>query len=325
MKAIAVMTKGSDPVYVEKYEQPLPKNDGEIRIHVKAVSIKNLDRAIASGKHYSAQTAEFVPRVIGTDGVGLLDDKTRVYGFGMTGMLAEKALVKKNSLVMIPDGLSNELAAALPNALMGSVIALMLRAKLQKGQHVLINGATGITGKVAIQMAKYYGASKVSVTGRNEEVLSSLLDLGADTLVSLKQSEGDFIEQIKAIDSESPVDIVIDYLWGHSAKMILEALKGKGHYTHKTKFVNVGAMSGDLMELSSSILRGTDIQLLGSGLGSWNDEEVKIFFKALLPEAFNLAAAGTLKMDISVYPMTAIDEVWNPSVMWNSRLVFTVD
>lgn len=325
MKAIAVMTSGGDPVYVNNLEQPVPQNKEEVLIHVKAVSIKNLDRAIASGKHYSAQTAEFAPRIIGTDGVGLLDDKTRVYGFGIAGMLAEKALVKKSSLVMIPDGLSNELAAALPNALMGSVIALMLRAKLQKGQHVLINGATGITGKVAIQMAKHYGASKVSVTGRNEEILKTLVDLGADTLVSLKQSEGDFIEQIKTIDAAKPIDIVIDYLWGHSAKMILEALKGKGQYTHKTKFVNVGAMSGDLMELSSSILRGTDIQLLGSGLGSWNDEEVNTFFKDLLPEAFNLAVSGALKMDTSVYPMTAIDEVWNPAILWNSRLVLTVD
>ncbi len=325
MKAIAVMTKGSDPVYVQKFEQPIPQNSDEVIMHVKAVSIKNLDRAIASGKHYSAQAADFKPRVIGTDAVGLLDDKTRVYGFGTKGTLGELAVVKKSSLVRIPDGLSNEKAAALPNALMGSVIALMLRAKLQKGQHVLINGATGITGKVAIQMAKHYGASKVTVTGRNEEVLKTLIDLGADTIVSLKQSEAAFTNQIKAIDAEKSIDVVIDYLWGHSAKMILESLKGKGQYTHKTKFINVGAMSGDLMELSSSILRGTDIQLFGSGLGSWNEEEGAQFFTRLLPDAFELAAKGQLQIETAVYPITSVDEVWNTSVAWNSRLVFTID
>ncbi len=325
MKAVAVINKGADPVYLEKFEPAAPQNSDEVVIDVKAVSIKNLDRAIASGKHYSAQSADFKPRVIGTDGVGLLDGKTRVYGFGIRGMLAEKAAVKKSSLVLIPDGLTDEVAAALPNALMGSVIALVLRAKLQKGQHVLINGATGITGKVAIQMAKHYGAAKVTVTGRNDAVLTTLLDLGADTIVSLKQSEAAFSERIKEIDTESPIDIVVDYLWGHSAKMILETLKGKGLYTHKTKFINVGAMSGDLMELSSSILRGTDIQLFGSGLGSWTDEEGALFFTRLLPEAFELAAKGQLVIDTSVYPMTAVEQVWNTSIQWNSRLVFTVE
>ncbi|WP_430612609.1 quinone oxidoreductase family protein [Flavobacterium sp. JP2137] len=324
MKAVAVMSKGSDPVYVDHLEIPHSSNPEEVLIHVKAVSIKNLDRAIASGKHYSAQTAVFSPQIIGTDGVGLLDDQTRVYGFGVRGMLAERALVKKSSLVVIPEGLSDATAAALPNALMGSVIALMERGQFKAGQHLLINGATGITGKVAIQMAKHYGASRVTVTGRNAAVLEQLRDLGADELLSLNQSEAALIDQIKSIDSLNPIDVVVDYLWGDSAKSILQALKGQGQYTHRTKFVNVGAMSGDVMELSSAVLRGTDIELVGSGLGSWNAREVARFFDSLLPEAFELAAQGRLKIDTTVYPMSAVQQVWQRSIDLKSRLVFSV-
>lgn len=325
MKAVVVKTKGTDPVYDATYEQSLIPSTDEVLIKVKAVAIKNLDRAIASGKHYTAQSTDFKPLVVGTDGVGILEDGSRVYGFGVSGMCSESAVVKKNSLVKIPNGLSNAVAAALPNALMGSAIALMVRAQLKPGQHVLINGATGITGKIAIQMAKFYGAAKVTVSGRNEEVLKSLINLGADELISLKQSKEALVHQIKTLDSEQPIDVVVDYLWGESAKAILTALKGKGIYTHNTKFVNVGAMSGDLMELSSSILRGTDVQLLGSGLGSWNNSDVDRFYKTLLPQAFELAAHQKLQIDTVEYSMDQVEAVWNSSIQWNSRLVLTLD
>ena len=94
---------------------------------------------------------------------------------------------------------------------------------------------------------------------------------------------------------QSPFDVVIDYLWGHSAELILSAIKGNGGFSHRTRYVTVGGMMNDNMTLSSSILRSTDIQISGSG--SWTPAEMKLLIHEILPEMFQLAADGKLKCD----------------------------
>jgi NADPH:quinone reductase-like Zn-dependent oxidoreductase len=118
---------------------------------------------------------------------------------------------------------------------------------------VLINGATGVTGMIAVQIAKYYGAKKIIVTGRNAESLNHLLTLGADEVISLKQDDEPIINRIKEIHAETPIDIIIDYLWGHPAELVLAALQGKGNVTHKVRYVTVGGMAGDKIQLSSGV------------------------------------------------------------------------
>ncbi|MTG97420.1 zinc-binding alcohol dehydrogenase family protein [Myroides albus] len=324
MKAVIVEEKGKTPTYTPNFKSSKAIAKNAVLMRVKAVAIKNLDRAIASGKHYSVSTKSFNPFVIGTDAVGELEDGRLVYGFGIQGTLSEYAYVDKNQIVPLPKGMNIALAAALPNALMGSVIALMLRAKLKKSEVVLINGATGVTGQVAVQMAKYYGASKVFVTGRNADALKKLEHYGADQLISLTQSSEELSQQIHKLNQEFPIDIVIDYLWGESASVILNTLKDKGAYQHHTRFVNVGAMSGDDLQLSSSILRGTDLVLLGSGLGSWPQDDIDLFFRELLPEAFNLACEKKLFLDTISYNWKEVTQVWNQSLKSNVRLVFEV-
>ncbi|HVX01433.1 MAG TPA: zinc-binding dehydrogenase [Candidatus Babeliaceae bacterium] len=105
----------------------------------------------------------------------------------------------------------------------------------------MINGATGFTGKTAVQIAKYYEAKRIIATGRNEKSLQTLLTLGADEVVSLMQNDENFTEQLKAIYDNTPVDLVIDYLWGHTADLILSSMKGRGSFTHKVRFVSTGA------------------------------------------------------------------------------------
>ncbi|MCC9044265.1 zinc-binding dehydrogenase [Myroides sp. M-43] len=325
MKAVIVKEKGATPVFTSDFKQVEVGSSQEILMKVKAVSIKNLDRAIASGIHYSVSSKPFSPFVIGTDGVGELADGRLVYGFGLHGMLGEYAVVNKAQVVALPKGMDLAMVSALPNALMGSVIAMLLRGKLKQGDVVLINGATGVTGQVAVQMAKYYGASKVIATGRNTDALAYLKELGADETIVLSQEKDNLIEIFNQLHQATPIDVVIDYLWGESASCILTALKGKGKYQHRTRFVNVGAMSGDMMELSSSILRGTDIMLLGSGIGSWTDEEVMRFFKELLPEAFDLAAKGGLRIDTVSYNWQQISEVWDKPLSSRQRLVILTE
>ena len=323
MKAAVIYKKGELPKYAE-FADPIVQNENEVLISVKAVAITNLDKGKASGKHYSSEENNQNGFVIGSDGVGLLQDGTRVYARGINGTIAEKAIIDKNIAVPLPDGISDAVAASLPNAVAGSAMALKFRAGIQAGETVLINGATGFTGQMAIQIAKHYGAKKIIVTGRNEKTLQSLLLLGADEIISLKQDDEAIITQLKAIHNNTPIDIVLDYLWGHPAELILTALKGNGSFTNKIRYVTIGGMAGDNIQLSSGILRSVNLQLSGSGLGSWGKEEVKLLFSEILPEMFLLAAQNQLKVNIETVSLFDIEKAWNIEVTDGKRLVVIV-
>ncbi|MGN7812735.1 quinone oxidoreductase family protein [Flavobacterium sp. 22076] len=320
MKAAVVYKKGELPKYAE-FPEPITANENEILISVKAVAITNLDKGIVSGQHYSSESDNSNGTVIGSDAIGLLENGTRVYARGISGTIAEKALVEKNRMVVLPEGIDNAVAAAMPNAVAGSAMALRFRAGIQPGETVLINGATGFTGQMAIQIAKHYGAKKIIVTGRNKKTLQNLLELDADEIISLKQDDELFISQLKEIHKSTPIDIVLDYLWGHSAELILSILKGNGNFTPKTRYVSVGSMSGDTIQLSASILRSVDLQLSGSGLGSWTKEEVKLLFSEILPEMFLLASQNKIKVNIEKVNLADIEKMWNAEVPDGKRLV----
>ncbi|MEO6904207.1 MAG: zinc-binding alcohol dehydrogenase family protein [Bacteroidia bacterium] len=321
MKAVVVFKKGELPKYVENFAEPVVQNENELLIYVKAAAIKNLDKLRASGKHYSTQHEEWKAKVVGGDGIGLLSDGTLVYGIGLSGMLAEKAIIEKDKLVKLPNGINIATAAALPNAVMGAALPLRFKAALQKGETVLINGATGVTGKIAVQIAKHYGAKKVIATGRNEETLKELLSLGADEIISVQQDDESFISQIKSSHNKNQIDVVIDYLWGHSAELILNALKGNGEFSHFTRYFTVGAMVIDTITLSSSILRATNIKISGSGLGTWTKLEMKLLFTEILPEMFQLAAEGKLKIETENKALIDIENAWNINMEGGKRLV----
>ncbi len=323
MKAAVIYHQGELPQYAD-VDEPTVQNGDELLMTVKAAAIKHFDKGRATGKHYSADPDKKNATVIGGDGVGFLADGTRVFALGVSGMIAEKATVEKSRMVKLPDGIDDVTAAALPNAVAGSAMALRFRAVMQSGETVLINGATGFTGKIAVQVAKHYGAKKIIVTGRNEKSLQSLLALGADETIPITQDDGKFMTRIKEIHKNSPIDIVIDYLWGHTAELILASFKGKGSFTHKTRFVSIGAVTGDKIQLSAENLRSVDLQLSGSGLGSWTKDEVKKLFGEIIPEMFQLAADRKLKVDTEKVSLTDIEKLWDMEVPDGRRLVVTM-
>lgn len=323
MKAAVMYEKGGLPQYVD-FPEPVAQNEGEVVVTVKAVSIKHFDKGQASGKHYASETPKQGGRVVGGDCICVLPDGSRVYGIGVGGTLAEKAIIQNDRIVSIPIGLDDATAAALPNAVIGAAMGLKFKADIQAGDVVLINGAAGFTGRVAVQIAKHYGAKKIIVTGRNAQSLQELLALGADVIVDLKEDEALFMASVKEIHDGTPIDVVIDYLWGHTAELILTCLKGKGNFTHKTRFVSVGSVTGDLIQLSAENLRSVNLQLSGSGLGAWSREQVGRLFKEILPEMFQLAAAGRLKVETIEVPLHDIATLWNLDVPAGQRLVVTI-
>jgi len=319
MKAAVLHQLGNNPKF-EDFDAPIPNNENEVVVNVKAFSVKNVDRMKAAGKHYTNYPD--LPVVIGIDGAGILTDGTKIYAWGKTGMLAEQALVEKGKWTVIPDGLDFETAAALPNALIGSDAALLYRANLQPGQTVLINGATGFTGKVAVQIAKLRGAAKVIVTGRNQAILEELKTLGADEIISLNQEDHVIIKQIQESHTNIPIDIVLDYLWGHPVELILQAFKSLP--PRKLVIATVGEMAGSNIILPSAILRSTQVEFTGSGIGSIPYSDIHKYMAEVLPDAFQLAAEGKLKLDLEITQLKDVETVWSKNEKPGSRIVIKI-
>lgn len=323
MKAAVLHKLGEAPKYGD-FASPIISEENQILITVRAASVKTLDKLRASGLHYASHTD--LPEVVGVDGVGLLEDGTRVYASGLTGMIAEEALIDKNRYTVLPANINDTTAAALPNAVMGAALALKYRAEMKAGDTILINGATGVTGKVAIQIAKYYGAKRIIATGRNTDSLQLLSELGADEIVSLRQEDIDIIDIIKGIHARYPINVVIDYTWGHPAELIITALKGGGLHgmTSKVRFVTVGSMAGEEITLSSATLRSSAIEILGSGIGSLSKEVMEMQYSEIIPEMMQLAAEGKLTIDTVTEELKDIEAAWHKNIPAGKRLVILV-
>ena len=292
------------------FDQPLDPPDGEVRVRVRAAALSNLVKAQASGKHCSSRTV--LPFIPGNDGVGTLSDGKRVYFLfprAPFGSMAEETVVAKSNILSVPDTLSDETAAAMANPGMGSWGALLGRAHFVNGESVLINGATGVAGQQAVQAAKALGARRIVVAGRNSEALASLRDLGATDFVTVTPSIEETKDNFRASLNENRPDVVLDYLWGASALAILEAFAGNGSETGEppSRFVQIGSVSSEVIELPAHILRSSGWQLVGSGIGSLSRAEI---MRALQAQ-YQWAASEGVKINVETKPLTSVADAWS--------------
>src|SRR5260221_437832 len=170
MHAAVLRALGKPPRF-EEFPDPTP-GEGEVLIHVCAAALKPVDKQLAGGKHY-ASPREF-PVVCGADGVGRLGDGTRMFFGGPRrpyGAMAERTVVRRAQCFSVPEDVDDDTAAAIPNPGVSAWLSLKHSAKLASGETVLILGATGVTGKLAMQIAKILGAGRVVAAGRNEQVM----------------------------------------------------------------------------------------------------------------------------------------------------------
>jgi NADPH:quinone reductase-like Zn-dependent oxidoreductase len=317
MKAAIVKEAGATPVY-SNFPDPAP-TEGEHVVSVVAAALSPLTRGRAAGTHYSS--SHVFPFVVGVDGVGRLDDGRRVYFVlprAPYGAMAERCPTPASRCIAIPDDLDDVAAAAIANPGMSAWAAFAERAKLAAGETVLINGATGSAGHVAIQIAKYLGAGKIIATGRNVETLNSLAALGADVTIPLVEDaealEEAFIEQFAA-----GVDVVADYLWGPSAERLLIA-QAKADKGKRVRFVQIGSASSPTIELPSAALRSTPIELMGSGIGSVPTDRLL----AAIGNVLQAAVTGGFKLATRAVPLSQVERTW-PTRDDGARVVFTFD
>jgi NADPH:quinone reductase-like Zn-dependent oxidoreductase len=305
MKAAVVTAAGQLPAFTD-FENPAPL-EGHCIVDVSASALSIVARGRAAGNHYSSTRA--FPFVAGIDGTGRLDNGQRVYFFGPRapyGAMAEQALVPASHCVPLPDALDDVTAAAIAIPGLSSWAALNTRAQFKAGETVLVNGATGTSGRLAVQIAKHLGARRVIATGRNAAALDTLKALGADLTIPLHEDEDSLIRTFEPVFAEG-VDVVLDYLWGASARALLIAAAKATAETQAVRYVQIGSISGAEIALPSAVLRAAPITLLGSGIGS-------VTLAGLLDAAqgvFKAAAPAGLRIETQAVPLSALAEHWS--------------
>lgn len=308
MHAAVLHAPGTAPRYEEFPEPVIGDKEREAIVHVHAASLKPIDRQLASGSHYASHS-EF-PRVCGSDGVGRLDDGQRVFFGGPRpphGAMAERTVVPRAFTFPIPENLSDETAAALPNPAVSAWLSLSYRAKLARGESVLILGATGVTGRLAVKIAKLLGAGRVIAAGRNQEALSMLRDLGADATISLSLPAAELRDAFVQEAGQSGFQVVIDYVWGEPAQAFLEAITRREFAVvhSETRFVQVGESAGPTITLPAAVLRSTAVTIMGTAGIPARDVLVDAFQQVMAH-----AASGDLQIETEKVPLAEIESAW---------------
>ena len=315
MKAAVVKSTGQMPVYAD-FEEPVP-GDGEVLIDVTAAPLSQVTRARASGTHYSSSTV--FPFVAGIDGVGRRRDTGgRTYFFlprAPFGSMADRVVVSRSLCAPLPDAIDDVAAAAMAIPAMSSWASLTARATLARGETVLINGATGISGRLAVQIARHLGAGKIIVTGRNADVLGAL---GADVAIPLTP-DGGALDEAFTRQFADGVDIILDYLWGPSAERLLAAA-AKAKSARAIRFVQLGSASGPTITLPYAALRSCPLEMMGCGLGSVSVEVIL----TSVAEVLAAAADHGFGIPTRAVPLAAIESEWAAATA-ATRTVFVTD
>lgn len=318
MNAAVVHSFDASPRYAT-FAEPVAA-DGERLVSVSAAGLHPIVKALAKGTHYGSSGE--LPFVVGVDGVGRLEDGTRVF-FGVArspfGTFSERSVAANWMCLPLPEGVDDVTAAGIANPAMSSWAALTVRAKFAAGESVLVLGATGVAGQLAVQVAKRLGARRVVAAGRNPRALEKLKALGADSVISLDQEPAMLVSVFRGELAEAGVDVVLDYLWGQPAERVLEAISQKGlrKAGARIRFVQIGDSAGKTISLPAATLRSSGLELLGSGFGSASLDQIR----QALAEFFQAAAVRPFEFQARAANLRDVEALWSHSEK-GTRLVF---
>jgi NADPH:quinone reductase-like Zn-dependent oxidoreductase len=306
MRAAVLRQLGKTP-RVEEFAEPVA-GDGEVLVQVSAAALKPVDRQMAAGTHYASPRE--LPLVCGSDGVGRMSDGTRVFFGGPRapfGAMAERTVVRRAQCFSVPEEMDDAMAAAVPNPGVSAWLSIKHSAELARGETVLILGATGATGQMAVQVAKILGAGRVVAAGRNEQTLNALHDLGADATIPLDRPHQELIDTFRSEAGKRRFDVIIDYLWGRPTEAVLAAITTNEFEAAgaKTRLVEVGESAGSTITLPAAVLRSTALTILGTAGIPPRDALVEA-----LEQVMNRAARGELRIAIERVPLTGIEDAW---------------
>lgn len=319
MKAAIVNTLGQIP-QLAVFAAPQPQDD-EVAIEVTVAAIKQLDRAIVAGSHYSSP--KDLPFVPGTDGVGTTPEGQRVYFASFRqpyGALAERSVASWT--VPVPDAVDDATAAALINPALAAWLPLYWRANIQPGETVLIIGATGTSGRLATAAARQLGAGRIVAAGRRQSVLDTL---DVDATVDLNLEGNALSQAFIAAAGAQGYDVVVDYIWGAATEALLATCNNHDLSSRAAgqgiRLVNVGSMAGPTITLPAAVLRSTQLQILGSGTGNYPPIPQ---LKDIVADILALAATGKIDVDTQEHAFAEIASVWDINKKSDRRSVIRI-
>lgn len=302
----AVVTSFEAPPRYQPVEMPRPRNADEVLVDVLAAGLHPRVRSGAAGVHYTS--TGILPMVPGIDAVGRRADGALIYFTAVSdvlGTMADKALADRRRSIELPGDADVARLAAGMNPAMSSWVALRRRVPMAAGQSVLVLGATGSAGAMAVGVAKRLGAGRVVGAGRDRDRLLALTSAGADDLVQLTDDPDGTGAALAATAAES--DIVLDYLWGRPALQAMSAiLTARSDRSRPLDWIQIGAIVGPAIELPSAVLRSASIRLQGSGQGSVSPA----VYLGELPSLVAEINAGRIAVMATTVPLAEVTQAW---------------
>ncbi|MFC6082947.1 zinc-binding dehydrogenase [Sphaerisporangium aureirubrum] len=316
MKAAVLHEAGAIPRY-EDFPDPVA-GDGEVIIDVKAVAVENVDKAIAAGTHYASEKyiGRF-PAIPAFDGIGALPDGTLV-GFGNIrlpyGALAEKTVVPQGSYMPIPDGIDPAVVAVMASAV--TAMSMKTAAGFVPGETVLVQGATGVAGRLAVKVARLLGAGRIVATGRDDDQLREVQAIGADTVINTAVSD-EALTRAYLDAREDGYDVVVDYLWGRPSEILLRALVPRSFAFGKpTRVVQIGESADTEIALAGSSLRTSGVEIYGAAKGLDPQTMGEVY-----QQIVTWTRSGELTFDVEKVPLSDIETAWQRTDLKGRRLV----
>ncbi len=312
MPAAVIHTHGVPP---EHRQWPVPRRGpGQALVRVTAAPISPLDLLCASGTSYfGAPTLPYVP---GVQGVGtvveadVLAPGQRVWfpcDAGMKpgdGSMAQFCVIAEASALTLPDDVADDLVAALGLSAIAAWMALTWRGQLQPGEQVLVLGASGAVGQVAVQAARLLGAGRVIAASRTADGRARSLMRSADAVVDLTGEDVDVLSRRIAAACDGPLHLVIDPVWGPPAEAAVRCLGMAG------RLVNIGDAAGPAARFASATIRSRVAAILGYTNNALTQQQ-----KAqALSEILRHAAAGRCIVDHEAVPLARAAEAWQRQV-----------
>jgi NADPH2:quinone reductase len=301
IRAAQIVEPGRPPENVEVED---PVGEGDLVVDVTAFALNPIDVNVASGRFYGGTPP--LPYVAGCEAVGRDPSGRRVYlngpGIGVSrdGVWAERVRVPAGSAHEIAADVSDEVALACGIAGLAGWMPITWRARVRPSDRVLVLGATGSVGRVAVQAAKLCGAGRIVAAGRRRDALEETRGLGADAILELENGL-DLSERIRAcFESEGP-SVVIDPLWGEPAAAALAA------GAPGVRLVQIGQSAGAESTITSNSVRGKQAEIYGFSIYRVPADVYATAYRELLEHA----AAGRIKFDaIETYPFERLQEAW---------------
>lgn len=322
MPAAVLVRHGAPPEH-RQYFVP-SRRAGQALIRVTAAPISPLDLLCASGRSYFG--APQLPYVPGVQGVGVvveadtLASGQRVWfscDAGMKpgdGSMAAYCVADEAAALTLPDNVPDDLVAALGLSSIAAWMALTWRGQLQPGEQVLVLGASGAVGQVAVQAAKLLGAGRVIAASRDQAALERALTRGADATVDLNGDDVDDMHRRMVAACEGPLTLVIDPVWGLPAEAAVRTLGMGG------RLVNIGSASGPTARFESATVRSRLHNILGYTNNALTPEQKAQALSTIL----EYAAAGRCTVDRETMPLARAAEAWELQAAFARRKLILI-